>query len=589
MPFDAIVIGTGFGGTIAATKLVEKGKKVLMLERGTWWVSPEVLGKPAAGKPMPQWLKENNQPFQFWPRPDHKTGLTDFLKSLRGALNNKGLYQYTMFDDVHILTASAVGGGSMIYSNVTLEPVPEILQNLGLKLGNVEFDQAKIWMLKYRGQLHKVVTKIPLPGRDLLNLGDDDYLYLDRSRALKEAASKVGAKFNIPAPWAPLDLAITEYDPSPTSDSSKNHTFCERQGRCFLGCLPAARLTLNKSIYKNLLLDPTKGVTLLPLVEVRLIKPVAGGYEVHYIDHQDDDNEKTVTAPQVYLAAGTLGTNELLLRSRDQAGLALSAMIGHKFSTNGDFAGFVMDTANPVYSTRGPINTSHVHLKFQGAHITVEDAAIPAMFADLASNFLQAFDNGADGDFFDKLKLLTVPTEVLDLFADPTDPKRFRTEAEMVSNIFWFNVSSQDDANGVFTLDGDKLDLNWPDGQPLAAQAIFGKITTLLQAFADAMGGRYVPFPLWEGLPFLNKKIITVHPLGGCPVGATNSDGVVNEFGQVFDGSKPAGSTNTLPGLFVVDGSAIPGALAANPTLTITAQAIKTMTKALDLAHAAVG
>ncbi len=581
MPFDAIVIGTGFGGTIAATKLVEKGMKVLMLERGVWWVSPEKLGKPTSAKPMLQWLTENNAPVNFWPRPDHKTGLLDFFKSLRNALNNQGLYQYTMFDDVHILTASAVGGGSMIYSNVTLEPDPEILQNIGLKLGNAEFDQAKIWMFKYRGQLHKVVTKIPLPGRDLLNLDADDYLYLDRSRALKEAASVVGQKFGVPAPWAPLDLAITEYNPDPASDSAKNHTFCERQGRCILGCLPAARLTLNKSIYKNLLLDPTKGVALLPLVEARFIKPVAGGYEVHYIDHRDDDNEKTVTAPRVFLAAGTLGTTEILLRSLAQAGLPLSPMIGHKFSTNGDFAGFVMDTANPVYSTRGPINTSHVHIKFNGAHITVEDAAIPAMFADLASNFLQAFDSGANGNFFDKLKLLTVPTEVLNLFADTGEPKRFQTEAEMVSNIFFFNVSSQDDANGIFTLDNDKLDLNWPNGQPLAAQAIWSKITTLLNAFAQAMGGRYVPFPLWDGLPFLNRKIITVHPLGGCPVGATKADGVVNEFGQVFDGNKPPGPSNTLPGLFVVDGSAIPGALAANPTLTITAQAIKTMTKAL--------
>ncbi len=586
MSFDAIVIGTGFGGTIAASKLVEKGKKVLMLERGTWWISPETLGKPAAGKPMRQWLTENNQPIQYWPRPDHRNGLLDFFKSLRGALNNTGLYQYSMFDEVHILTASAVGGGSMIYSNVTLQPDPEILQNIKLSLGDSEFDQAKIWMLQYRGQLHKVVTKIPLPGRDLLNLGNEDYLYLDRSRALKDAAVPVSQKFGIPAPWAPLDLAITEYDPNPASDAAKNHTFCERQGRCILGCLPAARLTLNKTIYKSLLLDPTKGAALMPLAEARYIKPVVGGYEVHYLDHQDDGNEKTVTAPQVFLAAGTLGTTELLLRSRDQ-GLPLSGQLngqfplGGKFSTNGDFAGFVMDTAHPVYSTRGPINTSHVHLKYQGAHITVEDAAIPAMFADLASNFLQALDSGANGDFFTQLKLLTIPTDVLNLFADPDDPNRFQTEAEMVSNIFFFNVSSQDDANGVFTLDNDKLDLNWPDGQPLAAQAIFGKITTLLQAFATAMGGRYVPFPLWEGLPFLNRKVVTVHPLGGCPIGATNAEGVVNEVGQVFDGSRPAGSKNVLPGLYIVDGSVIPGALAANPTLTITAQALKTIKAAL--------
>ena len=69
--------------------------------------------------------------------------------------------------------------------------------------------------------------------------------------------------------------------------------------------------------------------------------------------------------------------------------------------------------------------------------------------------------------------------------------------------------------------------------------------------------------------------------LGGCPIAPTNADGVVDEFGRVFDGSKPQGATDTLPGLYVVDGSAIPGALVANPTLTIAAQAIKTLTQAL--------
>ena len=65
------------------------------------------------------------------------------------------------------------------------------------------------------------------------------------------------------------------------------------------------------------------------------------------------------------------------------------------------------------------------------------------------------------------------------------------------------------------------------------------------------------------------------------PIGSTQADGVVDEFGQVFDASKPAASKQTLPGLYIVDGSAIPGALAANPSYTSAAQALKTVTKAL--------
>src|SRR5262249_9133360 len=96
---------------------------------------------------------------------------------------------------------------------------------------------------------------------------------------------------------------------------------------------------------------------------------------------------------------------------------------------------------------------------------------------------------------------------------------------------------------------------------------------------AEAMGGQYVPFPLWKGLA--DHKLICVHPLGGCPIAPTSADGVVDEFGRVFDGSKPEGSADTLPGLYVVDVAAIPGDLVANHSAAIDAQAIKTVNKAL--------
>jgi cholesterol oxidase len=135
----------------------------------------------------------------------------------------------------------------------------------------------------------------------------------------------------------------------------------------------------------------------------------------------------------------------------------------------------------------------------------------------------------------------------------------------------------QDDASGVFTLNNDKLDLDWAD--PIANRPIWGKVETMLQAFAEAMGGRYMPFPLWKGLG--SKKLVVTHPLGGCPIGSNVLDGMVDDFGRPFDGSKPGAAKDVLPGLYIVDGAAIPGALAANPTLTIAAQALKTVAKAL--------
>ncbi|MFN2596792.1 MAG: GMC oxidoreductase [Pyrinomonadaceae bacterium] len=587
--FDAIIIGTGFGGTVAATRLAAKGKKVLMLERGTFWVTPEKLGQPppSAKDPIPVWAKKQNPPVpvQYWPRPNNKTGLLDFFASVRTGANHQGLYQYSMFKQADILTASGVGGGSLIYSNVTARPDAEVLQGIGLNLGDAEYQAAYKWMEDFRGKLNRVVTKIPLPGRDVANLTTDDYLYLDRARALRDAAKLSEGKLGIQLPWSPLDLSVVEYDPQEgaASQAQKNHTFCERQGRCILGCLPQARHTLNKTLYSKFFSDPTKGVSLSPLAEVRDIKQIAGGYEVNYRDHRDGI-KKTVSAPMVFLAGGTLGTTEILLRSRDRGGLKLSDTLGTHFSTNGDFGAFCVGTAKSVFSHRGPINTSGVRAKFDGLHLHVEDAGIPEMFAAITSTTLGVLDNFAQREMLKgALKFGFLNMKLPDLrdffpsLPDTHDPTSNETEAEMVANIFFFNVMGQDDASGKFTLENDSIKLDWD--KKIGDTPVFQKIERLLQSLSESMGGRYVPFPFWKGLG--NKKLVVTHPLGGCPIAPNSFDGVVDELGRVFDGNKPAGSTDVYPGLFVVDGSSIPGAVATNPTLTIAAQAIKSVNAAL--------
>lgn len=591
MNYDAIVIGTGFGGTIAATKLAAAKKRVLMLERGTWWVSPDKLGIPTAKPPVTDWAKQQKppQPVQYWPRPDHKDGLLDLFASIRYPGNKHGLYDYHMFEQAHVLTSSAVGGGSMIYSNVTLKPEQKVLDDLkaafGFDVQPQHFDAAYQWMADFRGKLHNIVTKIPLPGLDLKKnpLSDfENYLYLDRSRKLRDAAATVEQKLGVKLPWAPLDLAVIDYEPAPDSDSSKAHAFCERQGRCILGCLPQARQTLTKTLYSRLLSDPNSGVALQPLTEVHYIKRVNGGYQVAVTDHRDG-SEQTLTASAVFLAAGTLGSTEILLRSRDN-GLPLSPKLGKQFSGNGDFGAFAVGTNSPVYSARGPINTSHLTVNFEGKQITIEDAAIPAMFAAFANIALNAMGNWAQLEMFKGKMVLswltkTVP-DLRDFFPhlpDTYDPTDERTENEMVSNIFFYNVMGQDRGNGEFSLHDGELDLHWQ--QPPGDDPVFGKIERLLQALSSAMGAQYVPFPLWKGIA--SKKLIIVHPLGGCPIGHDGNDGVVDLYGRVFDCTRP-GSKDLLPGLYVVDGSTIPGPLAVNPTLTISAQAIRALNAALN-------
>jgi cholesterol oxidase len=589
MDFDAIIVGSGFGGTVAATRLASNGKRVLMLERGTWWITPETLGQPAPPPPerppMRKWLNDRKEPVQYWPRPDHKEGLLDVFASVRTGLNKDGLYQFSLFDEATVVTSSAVGGGSMIYSNVTIRPEADALARIGLQLGDPEYDAAHAWMADFRGPLNRIVTKVPLPGRDVSNLGADDYLYLDRSRVLKEAAAATAQKLGIALPWAPLDLSVIEYDPdrADKSAAAKNHTFCERQGRCILGCLPAARHTLNKSLWARVLSDAASGVALSPMSEVEHLRPAAGGgWEIEYRDHRSGDEHK-VTAPLVFLAAGTLGTTRLLLRAQ-RDGLALSDRVGHGFSTNGDFGAFALNTAKTVQSTRGPINTCHVAAQVDGTRITVEDCGIPAMFAAIASVGLNVVDNMVKKAFFHgKLQLAwlsrTVPDlrEFLPHLPDTYDPSDARTEAETVANIFFFNVMGQDDANGTFTLDDDgDLDLKWD--QAIVDHPTFRKSDELCRALTAAMGPdtRYVA--LWDALP--QRRLTIPHPLGGCPIGPNRHDGAVDPLGRVFDGAGATG-TEVHDGLYAVDGSTVPGSLAVNPTLTITAQALKAVSAAV--------
>jgi cholesterol oxidase len=165
--YDAVIIGTGFGGCIAASKLIEKWnganpkKKILMLERGTWWQPSDKLGIAAApppNLPLAQFLQQNNEPVQYWPRPEHKEGLLYIFSVVRTALNPKGLYRYFTSENAHILTASGVGGGSLIYSGVNLQPDPFIYQGWPITLDNPAYADARDWMTTKRGRLSQIVV-----------------------------------------------------------------------------------------------------------------------------------------------------------------------------------------------------------------------------------------------------------------------------------------------------------------------------------------------------------------------------------------------------------------------------------------------
>ncbi len=188
--FDAIVIGSGFGGAVAITKMVTEGlpdipnPRILVLERGTWWRNPEGPGlrryKTTRSNILGKW--------QFWARPNDSQGLTYIANSIYkehnpvwDALNPffadndlgikknlKGMYRLTRFNhdngNVDVVSGSAVGGGSLFYSGVNLIPHQPVLNWIGLgHLTSEDFRKAGKWMNDFRGPINKINTRIPIP------------------------------------------------------------------------------------------------------------------------------------------------------------------------------------------------------------------------------------------------------------------------------------------------------------------------------------------------------------------------------------------------------------------------------------------
>src|SRR5262249_17571216 len=145
-----------------------------------------------------------------------------------------------------------------------------------------------------------------------------------------------------------------------------------------------------------------------------------GGYTVHYTG-LEDGSEFHPTAKTVILGAGCLGSTQILLRSQDKnnGNLVMSKTLGSRFSTNGDFSGFVTVDRDklryPIYATRGPINTSHVTFRDGRLLVNVEDAGIPSMFASLVERTLKMLEkDGGHADVIDMLGLLWNKAELPD-------------------------------------------------------------------------------------------------------------------------------------------------------------------------------
>jgi cholesterol oxidase len=331
------------------------------------------------------------------------------------------------------------------------------------------------------------------------------------------------------------------------------------------------------------------GAELRTRCQVCSIQPLGGaseGFRVGYVVHAPEREGQltdtkglpmqAVTCRTLVLAAGTLGSTYLLFRNRRQLP-GLGAALGRRFSGNGDFLGLALEGSNGagnprlIEASRGPVITGGVRVDDaadggQGRGFYVEDAGYPELFNWLIEAGLSATPGGVARMF---KYWLRVVRERLGLVHD----SNFSGE---VAALFGETVLSKtslpllgmgrDVPDGRMWLgESDCLELEWKN---LRSEAFFARLEATMKSIAGALGAHFRPSPMFS----LQGRLVTVHPLGGCSMGRAPAEGVVDAWGEVFG----------HPGLFVADGSVMPGPVGGNPSLTIAALAHRFAGRVLD-------
>jgi cholesterol oxidase len=514
--YDVIVVGSGYGGGVAASRLARAGKRVAVLERGREVTTGQFPGR--------------------FPELRAEMQVTSKLGSIG---SDTALYDVRIGEDMHVLVGRGVGGGSLINAGVALRPGPrvfadsvwpgQIVQDGSLDEG---FRRAEAWLR---------------PAQDPRAAERTKY------RALETAGRAMGHAIVAPRITATFAEAVNA--------AGLTQPACTACGDCCGGCNVGAKT----SVALTYLPDAVRhGAEIFERVRVRhLERTTDGRWRIHAATVPGDKSEPrdlVVTAAMVVLAAGTLGSTEILLRSRER-GLALSDRVGKGFSANGDIIAFGWGAQSAVNSVGVGHPSKVAGLEIGAAvsgqlelrdpsdlalEITVQEGAVPSALAPVLP--VMFVPNG---------RLLgALQSLVSGVYKGP------------FASLQTFFAVSHDSAAGIFHLDGERLALSWPSAQ---SEPVYQRLDAVLGEIVSRSGGTYVKNPLAGTV--MGHQPATAHPLGGCGMGRDRDEGVVDHRGAVFDGRPGATCNAVLAGLYVIDGSIIPRSLGVNPLLTITALA----------------
>ncbi|HEX3317406.1 MAG TPA: GMC oxidoreductase [Solirubrobacteraceae bacterium] len=480
--YDAVVVGSGFGGGIASCRLAEAGARVCVLERGRRFGAGDYPDRPSQA------------PFAFW-HPD---------------LNPGGMFDLRLMRDLSVLTAAGVGGGSLVYANVQLRAPPEVFDDAHWPAA---IDRAALdpWYDRTEDALQPRTTPL-----------EPD---LPKVRAFAAMGDHAGRE----AERLPLAVHFGEARAHPFSGVHQQG--CDNLGRCDVGCPLMAKNTVDITYIAR---AEAHGAEVYPLHEVTRVEPpqrTGGNWRVWFRDLQYRvDGE--VEAPLVVLAAGTLGSTRLLLRGRRRLE-RLSPALGTRFSGNGDALALAVDPrASDVAGARtdfGPSMTSRLVYGDRG--FMVADGGLPTSFGGLLE--IVRGLNALTGWGRVVLHVKNAAAKV-GLTDRPVTHRDVRLkDHRAIGDTLVFLMIGRDAASGVMRLTPlfGRLDIRWSKAD--SAELFDGMRAAAGELAQAAQGGSF--FALDAG-PL--GKFITVHPLGGCPMADDPRAGVVDDGGKVhgYDG-----------------------------------------------------
>ncbi|MGH3316053.1 MAG: GMC oxidoreductase, partial [Nocardioidaceae bacterium] len=516
--YDVLVIGSGFGGSVTALRLTEKGYRVGVLEAGARFEDDDL--------PATSW---DTKKFLFAP-----------------ALGMYGIQRINVLKDCLILSGAGVGGGSLVYANTLYEPLDAFYRDPAWSHITdweselaAHFDQAKRMLGVVENPLRTPADKVMKQVADEMEVSETFH------------PTPVGVFFGTTAGERVDDPYFGGAGPARNA--------CRACGECMTGCRHNAKNTLVKNY---LYLAEQGGARVHPMTTVTTVRPLrGGGYAVDTRPTNRRLNKlrggrRTFTAEQVVFSASALGTQKLLHRMRDKGVLPrISARLGHLTRTNSEsiLGAIAPDTA--IDYSEGIAITSSFH---PDEHTHIE----PVRYGK-GSNVMSFLQTVLTDDDQPRPRWRTWLRQMLNERGNVRalyDVKHW-SERTVVALV----MQTLDNSITTFTRRSRvtgrrRLTSRQGHGAPNPTWIPVGNeaVRRMARIMGGTAGGSI-------GEPF--NRPLTAHFIGGCTIGDSARTGVIDPWHRMYGHD----------GLHVVDGSAISANLGVNPSLTITAQAERAM------------